>query len=48
MRKLHRLIGVLGTAKANLGGIINKGRCCNLGNFARTRLENVRTYASES
>ena len=26
------------TAIANLGGVISEGRCCDLGNFSRTRL----------
>ena len=36
--KFHRLTGMLGNAIANLGGVISEGRCCDLGNFSRTRL----------
>ena len=32
----------LGTARSNLGGVISEGRCCNLGNFLRTRLSGKR------
>ena len=42
MRKLHRLAGMLGTDKANLGGILSEGRCCDLRNFSRTLLSGKR------
>ena len=29
---------MLGTAIANFGGVISKGRCCDLGNLSRTHL----------
>ena len=31
---------MLGTDKANLGVLISEGRCCELGNFLKTRLSN--------
>ena len=37
---------MLGTGMANLGGVINDGRCCNLGNFSRTRLSGKRLSES--
>ena len=36
--KFHYLKGMLGTEKANLGGVISKGQCCDLGKALRTRL----------
>ena len=44
LRKFHHLTGMLGTATANLGGVISEGRCCDLGNFLRTRLSGKRLF----
>ena len=46
LRKFHRLTGMLGTATANLGSVISEGRCCDLGNFSRTRLFCKRLFGS--
>ena len=35
---------MLGTAIANLGGVISEGRCCDLGNLSRTRLSGKRLF----
>ena len=35
---------MLGTAIANLGGVISEGQCCDLGNFSRTRLSGKRLF----
>ena len=35
---------MLGTAIANLGGVISEGRCCDLGNFSRTRLSGKQLF----
>ena len=37
LAKFHRLTGMLGTDKANFSGVISEARCCDLGNFSRTR-----------
>ena len=42
LRKYHALTGMLGTGKPNLGGVINDGRCCDLGNFSTTHLSGKR------
>ena len=45
LRKFHRLTGMLGTDKASLDGVINKGQCCDLKNFLRTRISGKRLQA---
>ena len=42
LRNFHRLIGLLGTGRASLGGTISEGRCCDLGNFSKICLSGTR------
>ena len=35
---------MLGTAIAHLGGVIREGRCCDLGNFSRTRVSGKQLF----
>ena len=44
LRKFHRLTGMLGTDRANLGGAISEDQCCDLGNFSSTRLSGKRLF----
>jgi len=38
LRKFQRFTGSLQAGTLGLGGVVREGRCCNRGNFCRTRL----------
>ena len=44
LAEVPSLIGINGTARANLGGVIREGRSCDLGNFSNTRLSGKRLF----